>query len=313
MASTSISSSSFSMYCKGLNIYRPVVGFGYAANVHQPTQYLADLFQWENYTPAVLFALIFWTGDSLIQRNYWIVAFPLALLFASAATHATTLWAARNTKLDTPGAPPPPNLFPIPQLSPVSFQLTLRRLPPPIDSSIPKVDGLEDVPTEVEIEAKVYALVGAWMETFLYGVYLYLFAFAMKVLARKKALGQFLSKVTIAGIIAIRTFMPNNTATHALWSALSFSQISSIPPALWITLKMLFTLYATQNILTTVLVTVEIWLSHREMKRARVMPLNTPNLVLIIRIVRDPDLVRLTRIPTSGEAVVHLPSASVNG
>ncbi|KAH6871365.1 hypothetical protein BKA70DRAFT_1451194 [Coprinopsis sp. MPI-PUGE-AT-0042] len=97
----------------GLNIYRLIVGFGHAANVHEPVQYLTNFLQWENSSLSILLALIFWSGDTLViyrcfliwQRNYWIIALPLTLFLASVATHTTSIWSARHFALDPSAVP----------------------------------------------------------------------------------------------------------------------------------------------------------------------------------------------------------------
>ncbi|KAH6871369.1 hypothetical protein BKA70DRAFT_1131066 [Coprinopsis sp. MPI-PUGE-AT-0042] len=105
----------------GLNIYRLVIGFGYASDAQDSARYFTELVQWENYAPVILFALILWTGDSLIiyrcflvwQRNYWIIALPSLLFISTVGTHTVSLWSARHIRLNTPGALPQATLFPI--------------------------------------------------------------------------------------------------------------------------------------------------------------------------------------------------------
>ncbi|KAH6871368.1 hypothetical protein BKA70DRAFT_1578376 [Coprinopsis sp. MPI-PUGE-AT-0042] len=239
-----------------------------------------------------------------------------------------------------------------------------------------KEAGVEDVLTSKDIEAKMYGLVGIWMETFLYGLYLYLFVSAMTILARKNALQTFSSKVFFAGIVTmfilisfhnslniyriVAAFGYNtdargpalylidflrwenyslsvllalifwtgdilviyrcfliwqrnywiiavplllflaSVASHImnLWAGRIFtlSNLSAVPSSLPPALNMLFPLYATQNVVTTLLIILRIFLACHETKRTGTVALHTPSLVLLMRIVMESAAIYTTEI-----------------
>lgn len=227
--------------------------------------------------------------------------------------------------------------------------------------------------TQTEIEIKLYCLLGMWVESLLYGAYLYLFIAGMSLLGRKQALTTFSSRVFFAGSIAmfipisihnslnlyrlinafgyapnIRspalymiTFRWENYSlsillaltlwiadslviyrcfviwqknwwiiaipsllsllcvvihTLNIWGALTFARITDAPRGYTPVVSMLFPLYLAQNVLTTSLVVIKIWLRHRETRHTGLVSLHTPSLVFVMRIIVESAAIYTTEI-----------------
>ena len=79
-------------------------------------------------------------------------------------------------------------------------------------------------------------------------------------------------------------------------AGIKYSQLSGFPAKYIAILSTLLPLYFAQNMITTSLVVVKIWLQHREARKSGLVSLNTPNLVFVIRIIVESAAIYTTEI-----------------